>query len=524
MRKLIPHVLTILVSLLLFGVSQIFAHPGVTSTTLPSAFTYQGQLLDGDQPANGTYSLTFRLYDALVTGTQIGNTVVVNEVTVTHGIFTVQLDFGTGAFAGPRYLEIEVGNTLLSPRQPITPAPTALYAASTPWTGLIGIPEGLADGDNDTTYTAGIGLALENTTFRAQGSPYAQVITVATSGGDFTSIQAAIDSITDAGATKPYLIFIAPGIYTEHVILKPYITLEGSGEEATVIRWTGGDQYFLSGNASVTLTGSAHATVRSMTIESDGTGKTYSIASYNPSTATTTFQDVMIKAAGGTENYGIYNNYGLIKMNNVQVHVSGGTSINRGINLSGNFHLDNITITVTGAGSSTNQGISISGAGSIMNLTATVTGGNRSTAIHNEAIQSTPTLMNVIASASGATTDNYGMFNFAAKPKLINGILTATGGTNSYGVFSTFMSEPTLTNVTATATGGTKNYGIYTLGTSTATSTATISTSVFTGSTNSAYQSGSIVKITQSQLNGPLSTGLTCFGNYNANLAAVTCP
>ena len=35
-------------------------------------------------------------------------------------------------------------------------------------------------------------------------------------GGDYTSIKAAVDAITDASATKPYGIIVYPGIYAEN--------------------------------------------------------------------------------------------------------------------------------------------------------------------------------------------------------------------------------------------------------------------------------------------------------------------
>jgi len=86
----------------------------------------------------------------------------------------VQLDFGSSAFSGDsRWLEIAVRcpagggpYTSLDPRQPLTAAPYALYARGAPWSGLSGMPAGFADGtDDDTTYSAGAGLALDGTTF-----------------------------------------------------------------------------------------------------------------------------------------------------------------------------------------------------------------------------------------------------------------------------------------------------------------------------------------------------------------------
>jgi hypothetical protein len=103
-------------------------------TTVGTGFTHQGRLTDGGSPANGEYDFQFRLYDAVSSGSQVGSTNNRGNVTVTEGLFTVQLDFGSGAFNGDaRYLEIRVrpgastgAYTTLTPRQALTPAPYAL--------------------------------------------------------------------------------------------------------------------------------------------------------------------------------------------------------------------------------------------------------------------------------------------------------------------------------------------------------------------------------------------------------------
>lgn len=64
---------------------------------------------------------------------------------------------------------------------------------------------------------------------------YAQTAIVAKAGGDFTSIQAAIDSITDATATKRYLVWIHPGFYAERVTLQPWIDLRGVSKHDVLI-------------------------------------------------------------------------------------------------------------------------------------------------------------------------------------------------------------------------------------------------------------------------------------------------
>ena len=101
-----------------------------------SSFTYQGQLQDGGNPANGSYDLQFRLFDALVSGGQIGSTQVVENVAVAAGIFTVSIDFGAASFPGAdRFLEIAVrpgasagAFTALTPLQKVATTPYALQS------------------------------------------------------------------------------------------------------------------------------------------------------------------------------------------------------------------------------------------------------------------------------------------------------------------------------------------------------------------------------------------------------------
>jgi hypothetical protein len=62
-------------------------------------------LTDGALAASGIYDFEFKLYDAA--NNQIGTEQVKENVSVTNGVFSVQLDFGSTVFSGAdRYLEI----------------------------------------------------------------------------------------------------------------------------------------------------------------------------------------------------------------------------------------------------------------------------------------------------------------------------------------------------------------------------------------------------------------------------------
>ena len=69
-------------------------HLPSTALAQGTAFTYQGRLFDGANPANGNYDLRFGLYDALTAGTQQGSLLTNATTTVSNGLFTITLDFG----------------------------------------------------------------------------------------------------------------------------------------------------------------------------------------------------------------------------------------------------------------------------------------------------------------------------------------------------------------------------------------------------------------------------------------------
>jgi hypothetical protein len=102
-----------------------------------TAFTYQGRLNAGSNPAGGIYDLRFTIYDSAGAGTLIAGPLTNSATAVSNGLFIVTLDFGARVFSGANYwLEIGVrtngngGFTALAPRQPLTPTPYAIYAGS----------------------------------------------------------------------------------------------------------------------------------------------------------------------------------------------------------------------------------------------------------------------------------------------------------------------------------------------------------------------------------------------------------
>ena len=107
---------------------------------------YQGRLNEGTNPANGSYEILFRPFGTFTGGAQL-TIPNIRFVAVRNGLFTTSMDFGLGIFDGnPVYLQLEVRTnggtsyTILAPRQPLTPAPYAIFSsqAGTVPNGAIG--------------------------------------------------------------------------------------------------------------------------------------------------------------------------------------------------------------------------------------------------------------------------------------------------------------------------------------------------------------------------------------------------
>jgi len=119
---------------LLFSILMLLALPAFSQ--IGTTFTYQGRLYDSGLPASGSYQLRITPFTEAEGGSALAAPVTTEVLTVTEGVFTVQLDFGPAVFLdGPVWLEIEVDSpttdfVLLTPRQPVTPTPFAISASS----------------------------------------------------------------------------------------------------------------------------------------------------------------------------------------------------------------------------------------------------------------------------------------------------------------------------------------------------------------------------------------------------------
>jgi len=283
-----------------------------SAVSFGTGFSYQGYLRDDNgDPLTDTCDLTFRLYDSLTLGNQVGSADVVTGVAVSGGLFTTVVndanEFGAAGFnGGGRFLDISVKcsgdatTTNLAPRQPINPVPYARFAE------------------------------------RFAG--YENLIVVAKQGGDFSSVTEAVDAIgvdpvyAAASPTNRYLIYIAPGIYEdEHILMKEYVDIEGSGQGVTVLTSIGGSNGLKP--ESATLVGASNAELRQLTVENVSSGPgNWTFAIYTA--ANTSFSDVTAMASGGGRPRGMVVHGGAVAfLQDVSLIASGGSVSNNGLDV-----------------------------------------------------------------------------------------------------------------------------------------------------------------------------------------------
>jgi hypothetical protein len=134
--------------------------------------------------------------------------------------------------------------------------------------------------------------------------PLENVVTVSPSGGDFTSIQAALDSITDAADANRYTVLVGPGVYSEKVTLKSWVSVVGAGRGVTTVSSTGGE--FLG--LAATVVGATAAGLRDLTVLSEAQNSSKYAVGLLVDGTLPDLRNLEIKAYQATDSsIGIYN-------------------------------------------------------------------------------------------------------------------------------------------------------------------------------------------------------------------------
>ena len=135
-----------------------------------------------------------------------------------------------------------------------------------------------------TIYSDSAGFMFPDGTIQVSaaisGVNYQNVYTVAKSGGDYTTITAAINACMVApvpGPNNRYLVRVMPGIYAESITCQKYVTLLGAGKYASVITGTvtGADTCAIDGffiQGGIICNGTSPFIIHNIITNSDGDG------------------------------------------------------------------------------------------------------------------------------------------------------------------------------------------------------------------------------------------------------------
>ena len=168
----------------------------------------------------------------------------------------------------------------------VTAIVSPVYAFDVNGDGKEGLPEtihslqvlaGMSPSSSTIVYVGPVGTALQNG----------------------TALLDALDDIDDAGAEKPYLLKLEPGIYdlgNEGLYMQSFVDIEGSGQNTTTITSTHSGTS--ADSSSATVIGASSAEIRFLTIENRG-GGSYSIAMCNSFALSPAITNVTAIATGG---------------------------------------------------------------------------------------------------------------------------------------------------------------------------------------------------------------------------------
>jgi len=300
---------------------------------------------------------------------------------------------------------------------------------------------------------------------------YANVVVVDFNAAGYNGIIPAIDSITDASETNRYLLKVMPGKYNVEnmpLTMKPYIDIDGSGENLTIIDGWGGNGI---------VRGASNAEIRNLSIiqtyPNNSIPYLYGMVNLNASPKIT---NVTIDISVGGLADGIQNTTASPILTNVTIKAASTSS--RGAHGIFNYNaspvMDNVKIDVSSPG------------GAIFGI---VNEGNSSPIIKNTIITNTAN--------NGALRGIYNAFTPAGSETIIMNTLIKGSGGGSWGIFaySDVLGKISIDH-----------------------STVDVPTAIYNSSAGALF-------IGNSKIAGEISnTGsLKCIGAYNANYDPIAC-
>jgi hypothetical protein len=424
-------------------VAVAWAAPGLAPQAggAPGLVAYQGEVRVSGVPYNGPGYFKFALVNQAGITTYWSNDgtstagsppAAAVQITVNGGLFGVLLGdtslggmtqpLAASAFATPdRYLRVWFSS---SPGGPFDQLGPDTRIASVPY--ALQAQEAV---DADT---------VDGLHAHQLAHHYHNLVVVAKSGGDFASVQAAIDSISDATEANAYLVWVAPGVYEEQVEMKPHVHLQGAGQDVTTIASDANSDVWPPDQ--VTLVLSSHSSLRDLTVENDGAADGHTAMLARQGCMDTLVADVTARATGGGVGHSA------IFLEETAADVT----------------LQQVTALAENA-SSNNTGLVYYDADGtrLLGGTYTARGGEKAWAIFARYGGGTLVAEGISALAENATQNNTAMYPYdGAEVVLLGGEFVARGGAQTNGIADQLNATVRAYDVTALAENAVDNYGL----------------------------------------------------------------
>ncbi len=287
--------------------------------------------------------------------------------------------------------------------------------------------------------------------------------------GSGTALTNALAGITDAAASKHYVLRVEAGTYdlgTGFLTMKPYVDIVGSGQQATIIEATGNSTSLSIG----TILGASNTELRNLQVQStvaSGSNNAFGVVISNATNVAVRDVTVAVSASGSGGGEGIRSD-------------------------NSNTLLERVTVSGSGSASAGLIGLSLVG----------------------DNTASTPTVRHAVVNLAGTASTLYGIYvaAFAVPAEIRYAEVVAAGSSssNAVGLYVNWSNEGlsgnTLTVSTSTfqASGASQNYGIEIDGPPTETLLVDQTKATASGGTSYGLynQSGLLLKADRSELSG----------------------
>ena len=245
-------------------------------------------------------------------------------------------------------------------------------------------------------------------------------------------------SITDATADNPYLLKLEPGVFAcgnQGITMKPYVDIEGSGQEVT--RITSFD------TSRATVTGKSNAEIRQLTLEAEGGISSFAFFALAEDSA---LAHVTLRAFGAGANFGLHANGGASpSLRHVTIDVTDElATTNTGIN-SFEAAPQLYAVYITVAGATDGIGLNLFGTDTVGPVTRLVvrdssiyvTADTNAYGIVQSLQSEAPLVMGSKISVYGAANDNFAVHNKSSPITIRHSTLEASGFTQDYfGIYN----------------------------------------------------------------------------------------